>query len=627
MERVVVRDGWRRIVLALLFLSCVVFATPPSFAAQSVSLGWDPSPDANVAGYNVYYGPASRSYTNLLVAGNATSIIISGLVGGATYYFAATAYDVTGTESDYSNEVFYSVPTTNSASTNAPPFIIGLPNLSITANSATTNMPFVIGDPDTSVTKLTVWVVSSNPSLVPLSNIVISGTGSNRSCKVTPAPNQTGVAPIVVYVSDDTGNTVGDTFLLTVVAGAPLQPLVLLTNGSGTITPNLAAQTLTLGKAYSVTAKPAAGQLFSGWSGGMVSTSAKLTFTLVSNMVLQANFIPSPFIPASGTYNGLFYEDDGVKLNSAGFFTASLTAGGTYSGRVQLEGKTYSLSGKMNLQCQATNVIKRGTNLLTLVLRAGSGDQAGQIQGQFTDPNGTSSLQAIRAVYNTKTNPAPFAGNYTLVIPGQSGTPLFPSGHSFGTLRVSSNGVASFSGALADGAKISQGVTISQDSQWPLYSSLYSGKGLLLGTPVFANDTLSDFNGPLIWIKSPNPSARFYPAGFDQESYTLGSLYVAPTGTNAVAQLPDATLSFVGGNLSSNFVNVVSVGARSKITNLSSNKLSMSFVSGSGIYSGSVVDPGTGKTFSFGGAMLQKRNAGYGFLSGTNQASQVLLAP
>ena len=121
MERVVVQDGWRRVVLTLLFLNCVAFATLPGFATQSVSLGWDPSADANVVGYNIYYGPASRSYNKLLVAGSATNIIVSGLVEGVTYFFAATAYDVTGTESDYSNEVSYSVPATNSASTNAAP--------------------------------------------------------------------------------------------------------------------------------------------------------------------------------------------------------------------------------------------------------------------------------------------------------------------------------------------------------------------------------------------------------------------------------------------------------------------------------------------------------------------------
>jgi hypothetical protein len=76
-------------------------------ASQNVIMSWDPSPDLTVASYNVYYGSASRSYTNVISAGPFTSTIISGLSVGTTYYFAVTAVDILGQESDYSNEVSY----------------------------------------------------------------------------------------------------------------------------------------------------------------------------------------------------------------------------------------------------------------------------------------------------------------------------------------------------------------------------------------------------------------------------------------------------------------------------------------------------------------------------------------
>jgi hypothetical protein len=78
---------------------------------QSVTLAWNPSPDTNVAGYNVYYGVASRTYTNVINAGNATNATVSGLVEGATYYFTAAAYNTLGLESDYSNETSYTAST------------------------------------------------------------------------------------------------------------------------------------------------------------------------------------------------------------------------------------------------------------------------------------------------------------------------------------------------------------------------------------------------------------------------------------------------------------------------------------------------------------------------------------
>ena len=81
-----------------------------AFATGSVTLAWDASTDPTVAGYNIYYGGASGSYTNKICAGNATNATISGLVEGTTYYFAATTYAVSGMNSPFSGEVSYLVP-------------------------------------------------------------------------------------------------------------------------------------------------------------------------------------------------------------------------------------------------------------------------------------------------------------------------------------------------------------------------------------------------------------------------------------------------------------------------------------------------------------------------------------
>jgi len=96
----------RRLLLALML--------SPFFVQASgvVTLGWNPSPDPLIASYNIYYGGSSGIYTNKLAVGNAaTNITISGLVGGQTYYFAATAIDATGLETAYSSEVACLIPT------------------------------------------------------------------------------------------------------------------------------------------------------------------------------------------------------------------------------------------------------------------------------------------------------------------------------------------------------------------------------------------------------------------------------------------------------------------------------------------------------------------------------------
>jgi hypothetical protein len=84
---------------------------PPPVYPHPVNLAWDPNNEADLAGYKVYYGAASRNYSFNMDVGNHTSCAISGLEEGKTYYFAATAYDGSGNESGFSQEVVYNTVT------------------------------------------------------------------------------------------------------------------------------------------------------------------------------------------------------------------------------------------------------------------------------------------------------------------------------------------------------------------------------------------------------------------------------------------------------------------------------------------------------------------------------------
>ena len=78
---------------------------------QSATLAWNPGvPSTDVAGYFIYYGVSTRSYTNRLDAELGTNGTVSNLVAGTTYYFAATAYTTSGLESDFSDEVVWQRP-------------------------------------------------------------------------------------------------------------------------------------------------------------------------------------------------------------------------------------------------------------------------------------------------------------------------------------------------------------------------------------------------------------------------------------------------------------------------------------------------------------------------------------
>jgi hypothetical protein len=104
----------------LLAALVAVLLTPSTQGQISVTLAWDPSPGTNIAGYRLYAGGVSRTYTNVLDLRMATNGTFSALASGSTYFFAATAYDTSGLESDYSSEVSYTVP----LPTNNPPVLI-----------------------------------------------------------------------------------------------------------------------------------------------------------------------------------------------------------------------------------------------------------------------------------------------------------------------------------------------------------------------------------------------------------------------------------------------------------------------------------------------------------------------
>ena len=75
------------------------------FLNSTVIVQWSPNHESDLAGYKVYYGTASRSYSQITPVGLNTTCQISDLESGNEYFFAVTAYDSAGNESQFSNEV------------------------------------------------------------------------------------------------------------------------------------------------------------------------------------------------------------------------------------------------------------------------------------------------------------------------------------------------------------------------------------------------------------------------------------------------------------------------------------------------------------------------------------------
>ncbi len=76
---------------------------------KDTTVAWT-DPESTPLYYNIYYGLSSRDYDTQIPAGTNVQSVLTNLVGGRTYYFAVTAQNDFGTESDFSNEAVYTVP-------------------------------------------------------------------------------------------------------------------------------------------------------------------------------------------------------------------------------------------------------------------------------------------------------------------------------------------------------------------------------------------------------------------------------------------------------------------------------------------------------------------------------------
>ena len=86
-------------------------------------------------------------------------------------------------------------------------------------NSAPLLIAFMVGDLETPADGLNISVTSENTQLIPSENLVLGGSGNNRTLSITPAADLSGTARIVVTVADESGGTASNSFQVTVLPG------------------------------------------------------------------------------------------------------------------------------------------------------------------------------------------------------------------------------------------------------------------------------------------------------------------------------------------------------------------------------------------------------------------------
>ncbi len=128
--------------------------------------------------------------------------------------FASLSYTVQNTDlsPQTSNTALITIEVT---SVNDLPTITSIVDQTIDEDTQTGLLILTIGDVETSPADLIISASSDNISLVPVSNIVLGGSGESRTVQVTPLPDQSGAVIITLTVSDGT-DTEQTSFTVTV---------------------------------------------------------------------------------------------------------------------------------------------------------------------------------------------------------------------------------------------------------------------------------------------------------------------------------------------------------------------------------------------------------------------------
>jgi chitinase len=104
-----------KLILAVMFSWIVILCGQSTCFALNVLLKWDPNTESDLSGYKVYYkadtssmpfdGTGAGGGSSPIDVHNQTTYTVNGLDPSRTYYFAVTAYNNSGIESEFSNIV------------------------------------------------------------------------------------------------------------------------------------------------------------------------------------------------------------------------------------------------------------------------------------------------------------------------------------------------------------------------------------------------------------------------------------------------------------------------------------------------------------------------------------------
>ena len=324
-----------------------------------------------------------------------------------------------------------------------------------------------------------------------------------------------------------------------------------------------------------------------------------------------------------GTYVGMF-ESAGGEGPLQGDATLSLTATGSFTASLRLDGVKAAFSGTLSAEGVWVGPVPVGTNRTVAISFAAN--TRGLLVGTVEEAGKTASLLLDRRMrflfLEGFTN-----GRYTLGLLQDLGSTTAPPGHGFGTATVGTYGEVKGVFRLPDGSSGSFGTYLTQSLQAPFRIQLSKGGGQLSGCvqAFYFQDSSAYFQritlgGKVRWAKPertkavpPTPAfatsfqlaaSRFRPTQYGKDDYSL------PQANARLSLLNPAWAQSLASPI---FFAVAKRKARPVLLPGGVGITRLGLNAATGGFEGSFLDPVTQKPGRFSGMFLQDRRAGYGY--------------